>query len=81
MFFQSASSKVHQLSPDREHGLCEGQVGDAERRSRELEREHRNLQCVQREGQMNVPKVIITMSLNSEVTHMFISLSRSENNF
>lgn len=30
---------------------------------------------------MNVLKVIITMSLNSEVTHMFISLSRSENNF
>lgn len=36
VFFQLASSEVHQLSPDGEHGLCEGQVGDAERHGREL---------------------------------------------
>ena len=30
---------------------------------------------------MNVLKVIVTVSRNSEATHIFISLSRSEDNF
>lgn len=49
MLFQFASSEVHQLSPDREHGLCEGQVGDTERRGGKLQEEHRDLQSVSSE--------------------------------
>lgn len=46
VLFQFASSKVHQLSPDRKHGLRERQVVYTKGHSRELKKGHKILQRV-----------------------------------